>query len=847
MRRLVPATSLVCLLAGCAFLLSCSSGTPTRVVTSPIPASVSLAPGPKASVELGKTLTFSPSARNGQGNAVVETFTYQSSDPSVLTISNSGIACGGVWDSVTSPVVCTPGGTGIALVTAIANGVSSPPVTVYVHQHVTKVVIQKVPAQPPTLSTACFSSGAPSGPETALYEGFAYGGPGGVTDLTTSVGPFSWGTATLPGQGPSRAVVLSSPSAAAPINQEIATAGVPGSASIFATVAGVTSQPLQFTTCPVQSISLQLAPGSSLSLGSPGSATVNADVKDTLGMTLTGVPLTWASSSPQSVAVTTGSSSVFGSVGTIAASTAGKGAITAACTPPSCNGGFTPSMPVYPTTSLTFQVASTSAPPNPTAYVTTSGCIGTTLSCTTRIIPITKASSTAQFSTGAPVNLPSTPDSFSLGRSSTGISFLGVDSTGFNSQGLMILSGGSASQVGSAAGRVLAVSPDSSTVILSDTVDSPSRINICKNCNTSGRTVSTIFFHNASAAAFSPDSLKAYIVSSSPCPGGGGNGCMLVYSQVDSPQYVPLSGPASDAAFIGNGSVGFIAEGGQSEFLPTCGPNGVGALGSVSLSAQFLRPLSDGMSLLAFSPPSLQIVTVGITGSATANAIGCPAPRGFLNIISTLGPVINLGTGSFVAKQFFLSLDTSKAYILAQTGTGAHFPFILVFDVASGTSSQISLAGNAIPLSAGVSPAGDLLLVGASDNSVHVIDTQSGLDLQQVALSFPNASLCIGPGNPATQVAIASLTISSAQQSGTNTIFTYSLQNGATPQVGQTLVLTGMSDGGNNGTFTILAVNAATSSSGTITVSNPAGVAASGQAGTGTVPLTCNPDLLVVP
>jgi hypothetical protein len=200
-----------------------------------------------------------------------------------------------------------------------------------------------------------------------------------------------------------------------------------------------------------------------------------------------------------------------------------------------------------------------------------------------------------------------------------------------------------------------------------------------------------------------------------------------------------------------------------------------------------------------------------------------------------------------VAKQFFLSPDTSKAYILAQTGTGAYFPFIVVFDVASGTSSQISLAGNAIPLSAGVSHAGDLLLVGASDNSVHVIDTQSGLDLQQVALSFPNASLCIGPGNPATQVAIASLTISSAQQSGTNTIFTYSLQNGATPQVGQTLVLTGMSDGGNNGTFTILAVNAATSSSGTITVSNPAGVIASGQAGTGTVPLTCNPDLLVVP
>jgi len=410
----------------------------------------------------------------------------------------------------------------------------------------------------------------------------------------------------------------------------------------------------------------------------------------------------------------------------------------------------------------------------------------------------------------------------------------------------MVFSGGSVSPLGGAAGRVLAVSPDNATVILSDTVDSPSRINICKNCNLNSRSFSTILFPNASAAAFSPDNLKAYIVSSSPCPGGGGNGCILVYSQVDSLQYVPLSGPASDAAFIGNGTAGFIGEGGQAEFLPTCGPNGVGSLGSVNFAAQSLQPLSDGMSLLALTPPNLQTITASITGSATpSNSIGCPAPRGFLNIANTLGPVVNLGTGSFVTKQFFLSPDSSKAYIIAQTGTGAYFPFILAFDIASGTASQISLAGNAIPLSAGISRVGDVLVVGANDNSVHVIDTQSGLDLQQVPLSFPNASLCIGPGNPATQVAIASLTISSAQQSGTNTIFTYSLQNGATPQVGQTLVLTGMSDSGNNGTFTILAGNAATSNSGTLTVSNPAGVTASGQAGTGTVPLSCNPDLLV--
>jgi hypothetical protein len=438
-----------------------------------------------------------------------------------------------------------------------------------------------------------------------------------------------------------------------------------------------------------------------------------------------------------------------------------------------------------------------------------------------------------------------TPNSFSLGSTSTGISYLGVDSTGFNGQGLMILSGSSVSPLAGAAGRVLAVSPDNQTVILSDTVDVPNRINVCKGCSSPARSFSTILFPNATAAAFSPDNLKLYLVSSSPCPGGGGNGCILVYSQVDSLQYVSLSAPASDAAFIGNGTAGFIAEGGQTELLPTCGPSAAGSLSTVNVAAQSLRPLADGMSLLSLNPPNLQTVTASITGSAAPNSIGCPAPRGFLNITSTLGPQMNLGLGSFVTKQFFVSPDGSRAYILAQNGTGAYFPFITAVDVLSGTSSQISLAGNAIPLSAGVSRAGDLLLVGANDNSVHVIDTQSGLDLQQVPLSFPNASLCIGPGNPATQVAIASLTISSAQQSGTNTIFAYNLQNGATPQMGQTVVTTGMSDSGNNGTFTILAVNAATSSSGTITVSNPAGVTASGQTGAGTVPLSCNADLLV--
>ncbi len=850
MRSLGSAISLVCVLAGCALVLSCSKGISTQVVNNPVPASVSLSPAPSVSIEVGKTFGFLASAANAQGGRVTETFTYQSTNPSALTVSNNGFACAGSWDSLASPTVCTPGGTGTAQVTAIANGVSSPPVIVYVHQHVTRLVIQLVPNQPQTLSTTCFSKGAPLGPEKVFYQAFAYAGTAGTTDITPSVGQFTWSAASVPSQGITGApVVLSSP-AGTPLNQRLATAGIPGSTSIFASAGGTVSQPLQFTTCPVQKISLAVLGSPSptttfFSLGSGGSASVNATVTDSIGMTITGVPLTWSSSYPRSVGVSGSPSSVYASIGAVIGSSPGQASITASCTPPSCNGGIVPSMPIYPTTALTFQVAAGTSTPIPTAYVTTTACGGTTLSCTTRVVPISRSTSSVNFSAGTPVNLPSTPNSIAFGRNNA-LAFLGVDSVGFNSQGLMILSGGSVSQLASAAGKVLAVSPDSTTVILSDTVDSPSRVNICTNCNSGVRTVTPVFFSNAAAAAFSPDGLKAYIVSGTSCPGTSSAGCILVYSKLDSLQYVPLSAPASDAAFIGNGSAGYVAESTQTSFLPTCGPNSPGALGSVNLAADFLRPLPDGMSLLALTPPTFQSVTATITGNPPVNASGCPAPRGALNITNAIGPSFDLGTGSFIVKQFFLSADGTVAYILASNAGGARFPFIITFNVSSGTSSQISLAGNAVPLSAAVSPDGTRLFVGADDNSVHVVDTATDLDTQQIALSFPSASLCVGPGNPSTQATIASLTITAVQQIGTNTTFTYSLANGSTPQPGQTLVLSGMTDSGNNGTFTILSVNAATASTGIVTVSDPAGLTASGQAGAGTIPLSCNPDLVAV-
>ena len=858
MHRLVSATWLVCVLVGCAFLFSCSSSSTTQVSNFPVPGSVSLSPSPTVSLEVGKFVSFIATASDAGGNSITETFTYQSSNPSVVTVANNGVACAGSWDSLTTPVVCTPGSTGTTQVTAVANGVSSPPVTVYVHQHVTRVVVQPVPGQPATLSPACLTRDKNHlGPESMLFEALAYAGASGTTDITPTVGQFTWASTTAAGQtSASSSVSLSSPGPTAPLNQELATAAMPGVSTIFATIGGVTSQPLQFTTCPVQSISLDIfgSPSSTtsflLATGSAATATVNATVTDSLGMNITGIPLTWTSSYPHAVSATGASSStVYGGVGTITGSIMGQASLTVSCTPPSCNAGISPSMPIYPTNALTFQVTSTSAPPTPTVYVTTRACAGTTLACTTRLFPLSQSSS-GTLTASAPVNLPVTPNSFVTGTTA-GLSYLGVDSTaaGFSNQGVMVFGGTSVSQAPGVFGRVLAVSPDASAVILSDTVDSPNRVVICRGCGGNGRIVTSAFLSNATAAAFSPDGLKAYIVSGSSCPGSASTGCILVYSQLDAPQFIQLSTVPTDAAFIGNGSAGYIAEASQTAFLPTCGPSTSGSLGNANLPAQFLRPLPDGMSLLALTPPVVQTLTATITGPQPipANASGCLAPRGALNLTNTPGPSFNLGTGAFVPTQFFLSRDGSVAYILAQTTSGASFPFIITFNLQTGTSSQLSLSGNALPLSAAISPAGDQLLVGADDSQVHVIETATGFDTEQVPLNFANnSSLCIGPGNPATQVAVASLTVSAAQQVGTNTVYTYSISNGSTPQVGQSLVLTGMSDTNNNGIFTITAVNPTSSNAGTVTVVNPAGVTASGQTGTGTVPLTCNPDLVVV-
>src|SRR6266550_6423542 len=160
--------------------LSGCGGSSSKPVGFPVPASIILSPTTTVSVDLGGIQSFTATPQNNNKQTITTPVSFQSSNTAVLTIAANGLACAGSWDSLSVPQVCTPGQVGVAQVTATAKGVSSPPTTVYVHQHIDSITVNPVT---PTSAT-CFSK------DTVVdYEAHALSRG---TEITSSVGTFNW-------------------------------------------------------------------------------------------------------------------------------------------------------------------------------------------------------------------------------------------------------------------------------------------------------------------------------------------------------------------------------------------------------------------------------------------------------------------------------------------------------------------------------------------------------------------------------------------------------------------------------------------------------------------------------
>jgi hypothetical protein len=734
---LIPSLFLVSL-TGCGGSATSTNpvGTPTKVNLSPT----------SSSLDMGATLQFNASVLNGAGNALSGVpVVYTSSNPSVLTFvpSAGGLACAGQWDSLGQ--VCQPNGVGVTQVTATANGVVSPPVLVYVHQHVDAISLTPfLPPNTPPQPDCVTLSQQPGILNYRDFQAQAFRVVNGTPiDITNTVGSFTFSQTNATVAKVSTNDPELNNNNGNQITQARFTAAVPGKTQVFASVSGVTSQPLVFETCLVKSVNLQVGNDISnttfaVTSNASGGITITPTVTDRLGFTLDNpIPvLTFVSTSPaNATAGAAPSSGVNAGISTVSTHAPGGASFSAVCAPPGCNVGTEPPQVVYSTTTPSGTPLGTPITGlitgNPqtsgTVYVTSTQCVDSTGTpipgCQPLIFPV----SVKDNSVGASTTLPSAPNSAAFPAGQTAASskiFLG------SAAGLMIFTPAATSnavtQIPSIPGKILALSLAGDTAVVSDTQSQPNQAYIVRGLSGTGSPSATpLLLNNVTAAAFSPDGLKIFLISSPP----GGPSTLYVYSTIFATKPVPLTSTPTAVSFFPNGALAYLAGPGGVTLRNACDTTYAEAAAFPSSAPTLFAAVPDGIHAVGVESPGVDVFT--FTNPVEAPLSGtCP-----FRVMGTQTSFVNLGQGPFTPLKLLLAPDYSRAYVLA-----SNLGSVFVLDLQVNTVSAIPLTGNPVPLDAALTSDGSLLYVGASDTSVHVLSTISMNDLTQVTFTNNNPS-----------------------------------------------------------------------------------------------------------
>jgi hypothetical protein len=300
-------------------------------------------------------------------------------------------------------------------------------------------------------------------------------------------------------------------------------------------------------------------------------------------------------------------------------------------------------------------------------------------------------------------------------------------------------------------GKVLTISNDGKLVVVSDTVSTPSQVYIYSGAsNSSVDLILSVAGETATAAAFSPDQLKLFILTNL--------GNMYVYSTVDALTSVPIATSATDVKFSADGSFAYVAgtpaPGTSISAFATCNaqqthhdplvPTAYDFVATPGVPLQIF-PSPDAQHVLALDPPNLDVFTTEDQQIPLLDGqFACNAPT--VNFPQT-AQSYNLGQGSFTPIYTQLVADGNEVIVVAQ-----NIPAVLLFNVGTGTTTSIRLSGssstgcpqcvgNSMPLSASASTDGSQIYVAACDQykgttciagSVHIVNTISQGDFQQV-------------------------------------------------------------------------------------------------------------------
>jgi trimeric autotransporter adhesin len=670
-----------------------------------------------------------PSATDCKGTAVtISSYTYgifDANGKANMTIADvvptTGRLCAGTWNrnsggGIADYTTCNPTNqAGTVYVVATGNGANSNPLPIFVHPVVTSVVLGNATptancSTDPDPSSNCCPIAADAtvtapaySPNSCLSQGQtgqlvarAYNG---TTNITCQVGHLSYSAQT---------------GAVVNIDENgVATAQKPGSSVISATISQASSSAGFFSTCPPVSIALSIPntqpPATSVVVNQNNLQPINTVVLDKNGTILTGLSLEFVSTTPSTIPAA--------STGSVTPSFPGAAQITAICQPPSCNPSSFNQIGLLgnglPVTS------------NPIT-VTTPGNNSTLLyiaSTQSRyIMPVDFTTYTPGQPPPPAVKLPYVPNSMVISNDGSNI-YMG------SATELMVFSTSTSAlskQDTTVPGQVLAVSPDGTTLVITDPVRQLIYLYSTTGGSLSGPSQGGVGTH----AQFSPDSQTVYITTTNANQ-------ILVHSTFTG--WTTVNTPGTDVA-VTVPSVG--------AYLAGSSTNGVSYCPSTTTS-------SDGLTVLnnAFYPvadtgaPAIDRIAATndghhILGATTANIVdlgfgaglpigACPSvisPTFFTPYRTATSTAPLSGIAATAINGVIPTSDSSLA-IVTYTGTGGMLPTYAPSATGAGSPTNVPLqqvpgrAAPVAPVSGVISSDNSTIYVGTTgDNSIHLIN-----------------------------------------------------------------------------------------------------------------------------
>jgi hypothetical protein len=712
--------------------------------------------------QIGQSL--SATAEDCKGNSVsVSSFTYASTSSFTSSATpgtvfadinpTTGQVCGGTWNrntggGIADYTTCTaptaPSGY-LAYVTATANGAVSNAIPVYVHPVVTGVVLGgatpgasngSCPAGTSDPGTDCCPLTTTGTAQTApVYSGtgclsqnqsgqlvariYANGGTTPADNVTCEVGHLTYGT-----QNASNVVTIN--------DTGLATAVQPGSTEITATIAqsSTATNAGFFSTCPPASIQLSANGATSATISLNNTLPLSATVLDTNGLPITGLSLEYNSTSPQTI-------TAGGAV--VTPSYPGTADITAVCQPSTCNPSGFSQIGINgggkPITSnpVTVTANGQSSTVIYAASLGTSTSTGTTTGGSQYLF-------TRDFTTSQPgslIKLPYVPNSMVITQSGASI-FMG------SSGGLMTVTT-SNNSVGTAqqtiAGSVLAVSPDGSTVVVTD----PIRQTISLVA-TSSNSITTSYGGVGTSAVWSPDSQTVYVTTNA--------NQILSYSQFTN--WESASSPVYNDVAIAVPSVGaYFAGPNSTDGRSYCSSTTSTTAGNPPTATNSFLPLADqdtsaivdrliatndGLHMLGAHVPATGAATFtdfdlkNQSGSGLPTA-ACPtviSPGYFISTPFT-EPFTTSGTNpvTITASQITGVVPSSNSAVafVTYSGTSGLLPYYIV--PAQGSFGKLAY----VTLSSGTAPLAGTFSI---DNSTFYVGTATDDLIHEITVTYPS-------------------------------------------------------------------------------------------------------------